>query len=497
MRIEDLRLELRPRKPWEAVDLGFMLVREHAGLVYAAWFATAGPLALLIILILWKHPGWSFLALWWMKPFMDRVPLLVLSQAIFGEAHSVGKVWRALPSLMKTGLVSSLSLRRFAPSRSMSLPINQLEGLKGRAFRQRWLPLRRIGGGSTWVTGVLCLFFEQVLLWGFLFMLSALMPRYGGFDLMEWIFSSPPEVLGGVRFMYLLYFLSMSVVEPFYVGAGFVLYLNRRTHLEAWDIELAFRRMAKRIATVTASMFLLAILAFAPPLQAQAATQAPVSTEADEQNQSQRPSSKAREEARKVIEGPEFGTTKENRYLRWKHKSEPRPSRQSPLLEWLGKLIAPLLKAGAITLLILFLGWILWHFRGHIGGFVWRRKRPEPMETLFGLDIRPESLPEDLPKSALALWHQGRHRDAMALLYRGSLACLVHEHHVELSPGSTEEECLRLSSQALEALAVAYFGTLTLAWQRTAYAAHPPEESQAVMLCESWNRYFYLSRRLA
>ena len=31
-------------------------------------------------------------------------------------------------------------------------------------------------------------------------------------------------------------------LEPFYVAAGFAMYLNRRAELEAWDIEQEFRR---------------------------------------------------------------------------------------------------------------------------------------------------------------------------------------------------------------------------------------------------------------
>ena len=31
-------------------------------------------------------------------------------------------------------------------------------------------------------------------------------------------------------------------LEPFYVAAGFAIYLNRRAELEAWDIEQEFRR---------------------------------------------------------------------------------------------------------------------------------------------------------------------------------------------------------------------------------------------------------------
>ena len=35
---------------------------------------------------------------------------------------------------------------------------------------------------------------------------------------------------------------SVLFLEPFYVAAGFAMYLNRRAELEAWDIEQEFRR---------------------------------------------------------------------------------------------------------------------------------------------------------------------------------------------------------------------------------------------------------------
>ena len=34
----------------------------------------------------------------------------------------------------------------------------------------------------------------------------------------------------------------VGLVEPFFVAAGFAMYLNRRVELEAWDIEQEFRR---------------------------------------------------------------------------------------------------------------------------------------------------------------------------------------------------------------------------------------------------------------
>ena len=38
------------------------------------------------------------------------------------------------------------------------------------------------------------------------------------------------------------YATAVLFVEPFYVAAGFAMYLNRRAELEAWDIEQKFRR---------------------------------------------------------------------------------------------------------------------------------------------------------------------------------------------------------------------------------------------------------------
>ena len=38
------------------------------------------------------------------------------------------------------------------------------------------------------------------------------------------------------------YAVAVLFLEPFYVAAGFGMYLNRRAELEAWDIEQEFRR---------------------------------------------------------------------------------------------------------------------------------------------------------------------------------------------------------------------------------------------------------------
>ncbi len=38
------------------------------------------------------------------------------------------------------------------------------------------------------------------------------------------------------------YVIAVLIIEPFFVAAGFAMYLNRRAELEAWDIEQEFKR---------------------------------------------------------------------------------------------------------------------------------------------------------------------------------------------------------------------------------------------------------------
>jgi hypothetical protein len=42
--------------------------------------------------------------------------------------------------------------------------------------------------------------------------------------------------------MTIAYALVVLFLEPFYVAAGFAMYLNRRAQLEAWDVEQELRR---------------------------------------------------------------------------------------------------------------------------------------------------------------------------------------------------------------------------------------------------------------
>jgi hypothetical protein len=49
------------------------------------------------------------------------------------------------------------------------------------------------------------------------------------------------ETTGGALLAFAAHALAVAFIEPFYVAAGFAMYLNRRVELEAWDVEQDLR----------------------------------------------------------------------------------------------------------------------------------------------------------------------------------------------------------------------------------------------------------------
>ncbi|MDB6008522.1 MAG: hypothetical protein JWL65_772 [Gammaproteobacteria bacterium] len=94
------------------------------------------------------------------------------------------------------------------------------------------------------------------------------------------------------------------------------------------------------------------------------------------------------------------------------------------------------------------------------------------------LDIRPESLPDDVGGAALELWERGEHRAALALLYRGLLSRLAHVHAVPIRDSSTEGDCLALAATHLPAARVAYVERLIRVWQRAVYGNIDPTSEE-------------------
>jgi hypothetical protein len=102
------------------------------------------------------------------------------------------------------------------------------------------------------------------------------------------------------------------------------------------------------------------------------------------------------------------------------------------------------------------------------------------------LDIRPESLPDDIGAAALALWERGEHRAALALLYRGLLSRLAHAHQVPIRDSTTEGDCLALATKHLQVPRKDYVARLIRVWQRATYGGRDAQTDEVEALCRDF-----------
>ncbi len=258
MRLTDASVVIRPRSAWEAVDLGVLLAKQHAGLLMLSWALVTVPIFALLSLLLWDYPSIALLIFWWLKPAYERLPLYILSHALFGDTPRLKHALKALPSLLKPQLLASLTWRRLSPTRSFDLPVQQLEGLSGKARSQRLIVLgQRDAGGASWLT-IVGVHLEMALWFGIISLFYLLLPAQIE---LNWSWESLINTASGdwlwlEHLSNFLYVVLLILWGPIYVACGFTLYLNRRTALEAWDIELVFRRLRQRLNGVAYALLL-------------------------------------------------------------------------------------------------------------------------------------------------------------------------------------------------------------------------------------------------
>jgi Domain of unknown function (DUF4129) len=535
MLLDQLTIALRPRSPWEATDLGAALVRRHARTIWIAWIVVTLPAALAFnVLGLLLGQVWlGWLLLWWIKPAFDRIPLYVLSRAVFGAAPDWRETVRAQWRWGWRGIWPWLVWRRLHPGRSMLLSVDLLEGLTGTSRSARCRVLSRAQGSNNVMLTLIAVHLEAVLsisivLLGLMFVPVEFLSDSAQ-AMWETLLENPPlwaqAVLNGVAW------IAMSAIEPFFVGAGFGLYLNRRTQLEAWDIELSFRRLAERLAPTAAVIAIVGVLVFgalpsscvaapladapgiaatqtdddaAKPLATQLAAQAGAPTGGDkfvkppiEQNlrrifadQYQRGGKAFAGSVAKAYADPDLSpkTTISQWQRRHPEPDAPNDNKPPAWARGLGAIASLIAESGLWVLAAILLFLLIRYYHVWMPWLADRAPRARAPEAIVEHAIAlPESLPDDPTAAVRALWQQGRPRAALALFYRCAVQRLAQSLGAPLAPGSTEAECLRqsrrLSDEALRTL----FARIVRCWQAAAYADRLPRTDEVDALLDAWS----------
>ena len=501
MRIEELSLALRARNAWEAFDLGIALARRTGLPLFAGFALPYLSFAVIVNLALWGHPTMAAVVVWWTKPLFDRIALSVLAQGVFGAAPGVRATLRGLAAIPRTGLLAALTVQRFDLARSFHLPIAQLEGQAGRSARARRALLdRRTRGHAVWLM-VVVVHFVYVLVLGFDGLLRLLAPEglQFGFGFGD-LFDPSDQNEGALRGQYLFNIALLAadcILEPLYVSAGFTLYLSRRTALEGWDLEIAFRRLALRRAKPAAGALLAVMLGFAlalgPAEPVHAATAGPALAPPARTG-----AGTEKTAIEEILRAPEFREFEETRV--WRRKGLPpdetpevdKPPVNFDFLSRLARVLSELVRIAAWIAAILVAGWLLYRISQHLG---WFRRSGGPKtqwrpEVMFGLDLRPESLPADIAAAARERLAAADPRAAMSLLYRGALALLVNERHLALRESDTEGDCARRVAATASAPLAGFFDRLVQAWGQIAYARRLPEPAHAARMIDEWELHF-------
>lgn len=513
MRLSDASVVIRPRNAWEAMDLGILLSQRHRRLLMASWAIVSLPVFALLSLLLWDWPSLALLLFWWLKPAFERLPLYILSKALFGETPGLGQALRQWPRLLKPQLLASLTWRRLSMSRSFLMPVVQLEGLSGDARQQRLgVLLQRNAGAARWLT-LIGMHLEGALWIGLMVLFYLLLPQQVE---LEWnwqslIVAAQQDWLWLEHLTNVFYALVLVVWEPIYVACGFSLYLNRRTELEAWDIELVFRRLRQRLAGTAALLMMAGALLLAPTQSLWAAPasttkQAVAGPESPRLLQQPLTSQAAQDSIKAILEKPPFKNQESVTRYRFGEEQAPKKDAKGQPPGWLKSLLESLEKGHFSTLgkgleillwglLLGALAWLLWHYREWLRTFVgWRpqprKKRPPAMpQQLFGLEVGSQTLPDDVAAHAAELW-ASQPREALGLLYRALLSRLLEDFQLPLGIADTEGQVLEHVKALQHPQLESYSTELTRHWQNMAYGHQAPGAQAQPQLCDGWRQLF-------
>ena len=489
MNLDKIQVNACLRSGWQALDLGFLMARHWWRPLY---FAGAVPPLIAFIPLLvffFDNPFWAGFIIWWLKPFWERLPLYIASRRLFREEPGYRETVARARGLLVFDLLPYLLWRRLSLQRAFDAPVTVLEDLSGTSRAQRLRVLHGKYSDVAMGNQFACFWFELIVTLGLIILLVFFTPESISVE----FFDSYENLVLLAQWAWIIAaFAAMTLIMPFHTMAGFALYLNRRIELEAWDIEISFRSLASRkrqaspgMAGMLAAMLLSAVAVFSQPAEAA--------------RQHSRDS--AAELVEQVLAGESFGQEKTVRKWRFKNwleddeEDENIPDWLIEFFEWLeagtgwwdgltsaAGIIKLLLVVGFAMLLI----YLLHRYRGPLG-FAGRIKSGEAApEIMFGLDVRPESLPRDVPAEALSLWRDGKHRESLSLLYRASLSHLLDRYEVAFRASHTEAECAALvAEQGIDSLS-RYFNRLTSVWRRLAYGHELPRGEIVEALCQGW-----------
>jgi len=493
--IKNLTVLPRPRSAWQAMDAGFTLARAHYVPLIVLWLGLSAPVFILCAVVqLWLGWAYMFFVWWWFKPLYELPLVFFLSKAVFSERISLRAAWKSALSQFWTLLKTYLTLARFSTARSLTYSVVFLEKLPR---KQRFGRIQTLCAVKTrhYLLMLNCLHIEYIMAYAIIAFVAGVFFSSAIADI-DWevFFQSldSPVVQKWLVAASVTTLIAGALVAPFYVAGGFLIYINRRMQLEAWDIEHRFRNIKPgtgKTANAAGLLLVVFLLINPDPTVAQQSSGTLITPVV------------AKERVQAILADEEFGSTKTQRVPKLKNKNDREEDDEESIdFDWsffesIADIVSSLSSGLKLILwiaVIVFLGLLL-HTLNKF------RRRPASPSALNRRnadadDAQSHPLTQDLPTDVVAaaerLLASGQRRQALSVLFRGALRSVMDEHDLKIASGATETDCQKSVAAVASPEQTNTFSKLLGVWQKEAYANQPQEEASIRTLITDWKNAF-------
>jgi hypothetical protein len=468
-------LTLRSRSSWEACDSGILIWRN--AIAYILLFMGIPFLCVVILLASWNTylQYFGMIIIWWLKPFFDRLILHVISIRFFRSDADYKTIRKGLIKTICRGLIGDLTWRRFSIYRSARMPIRILEGNKGKIITRRMRNLKNGGLDFSALLTMLMMLLELTL-----FFVCAAFLYLFFFEYAHFTFDLISDYSSQVSLcLLILSSITILINEPLYMCMGFGIYINSRSIVEGWDIELKFNsfvktknlRNHKKINVIPIVLSVLLLSSIVQPLQAEEWYQ----TNSDEVPV---------EVLDEVLASEDFGNSHTKKWIRFKDLNFDESSSgfnfdEMSLKEIIGFILRIFLII-AITAALIFFGYRIFKTKKK---FSLNTSVPWKKTIVPGFAKQKSS--ENLIDDAKKYFDEGQMRNAWAACLSSVIELYAQEGNIVFALNDTESDCLVKINQS-SLWGKIQSAQLIMNWITFAYAGIEPESKQfheAILFC--------------